>query len=494
MGPMAVSSRSGAGVWFGIIVILLSVFNVAQVSSLSQIYCSSENTGDDLPSATSLYQSNGLCFTHCSDNYAFAIVQYQHCWCSDYIPAETTSVSSCGEDCPGFPDEKCGSLSAGLFGYIALSKSPSGTLGAASSSPSISSPTEAAESSTQVVSNPSPGVALGSPSSSAQASSSASSAIASQPPSTPFLGPSIFSPIFIFTTQISPLTHVLTSFLQSSLPDPSSVTVQTTVTALPSIKVVSVTPLTSPSITPSVTPSTSSSHTTTSSSSTPPPVIIPVKSTTPTTTPTSTPTTSPSETPTWSATPITSVITVTGQVKTLTITPTAPPEATAQAQGSGKREGPLSNAGKAAGLSVGVVLIAIIIAVFIIRGVGARRRRKAEAIAITSNTGDNTPQRRPSRLSQMGLVSGHQRPNNGRVVPGIQTSGWGPGTGAERSPTDTTTPLDRRTSYPRVVDQRLDPVALWNPLHDNGSHISVRSFRDDQDYSRRMLRVANPDD
>lgn len=191
-------------------------------------------------SATYLYQSNGWCFTHCNDNYAFAIVQYQQCWCSDYVPAETTSISSCGEDCPGFPDEKCGSLSAGLFGYVALSKSPSGTLGAASSSPSISSPTEAAESSTQVVSNPSPGVALASSSSPAQASSSASSTIAPQPPSTPFLGPSIFSPIFIFTTQISPLTHVLTSFLQNSSPDPSPVTVQTTVTALPSIKVVSV--------------------------------------------------------------------------------------------------------------------------------------------------------------------------------------------------------------------------------------------------------------
>ena len=140
---------------------------------------------------------------------------------------------------------------------------------------------------------------------------------------------------------------------------------------------------------------------------------------------------------------------------------------------------------------MGVVLLVFLIALLIIRVYQARRRRKAEAIAIASNTGDNTPQRRPSRLSQMGLVSGNQRSSGGRVVPGIQTSGWGPGNGVERSPTETTTtPLDRSTSYPRVVDQRLDPVALWNPLHDNGSHISVRSFRDDQDYSRRMLRVS----
>lgn len=178
-------------------------------------------------------------------------------------------------------------------------------------------------------------------------------------------------------------------------------------------------------------------------------------------------------------------------MKTLTITPTAPPEPTAQAQNQGHKNGLLANTGKAAGLFVGVVLIILIIAALIVRGILARRRRKAEAIPTTSTTGNNTPQRRPSRLSQMGLVSGNQRPNGGRVVPSIQTSGWGPGNGAERSPTETTTPLDRRTSYPRVVDQRLDPVALWNPLHDNGSHISVRSFRDDQDYSRRMLRVSS---
>ena len=49
----------------------------------------------------------------------------------------------------------------------------------------------------------------------------------------------------------------------------------------------------------------------------------------------------------------------------------------------------------------------------------------------------------------------------------------------------------RRSSNPmRIVDQRLNPTAVWNPLHDNGSHASIGSFRDDQDYSRRMLRVS----
>lgn len=94
----------------------------------------------------------------------------------------------------------------------------------------------------------------------------------------------------------------------------------------------------------------------------------------------------------------------------------------------------------------------------------------------------------------MGLVGagGTQREKTGPTIPVIQTSGWGPSNanGSEKSPADTLSAVDRRSSYPRVVDQRLEPTALWNPLHDNGSHVSVRSFRDDQDYSRRMLRVS----
>ena len=89
----------------------------------------------------------------------------------------------------------------------------------------------------------------------------------------------------------------------------------------------------------------------------------------------------------------------------------------------------------------------------------------------------------------MGLLGGSARRKNEKAVPSIQTSGWGAGNTVEKSPTETM-PIDHRSSYPRVVDQRLDPVALWNPLHDNGSHVSIRSLQDHQDYSRRMLRVS----
>lgn len=78
------------------------------------------------------YQSNGRCTDLCKANYAFAIVQDQNCWCGDYIPAEQSRVDRCSRNCPGYPDEKCGDIEAGLFGYIALNKDPVGTAGAPS--------------------------------------------------------------------------------------------------------------------------------------------------------------------------------------------------------------------------------------------------------------------------------------------------------------------------------------------------------------------------
>ena len=87
------------------------------------------------------FQSNGLCKTTCEGSYAFAIVQATDCWCSNFAPADTVPVSSCGVQCPFYPPENCGDQQKGLFGYIALSKSPSGTVGAATSSSSIPSTT-----------------------------------------------------------------------------------------------------------------------------------------------------------------------------------------------------------------------------------------------------------------------------------------------------------------------------------------------------------------
>lgn len=100
----------------------------------------------DLHAVTNIYQSNGACQTECAANYAFAVVQYQQCWCSNYAPADQLDVSQCSQPCPGYPDESCGDKDNGLYGYIKLNLSPSGTLGSGSSSSSTSS---AAQSSTQ---------------------------------------------------------------------------------------------------------------------------------------------------------------------------------------------------------------------------------------------------------------------------------------------------------------------------------------------------------
>ncbi|RKF58897.1 putative er membrane protein [Erysiphe neolycopersici] len=95
-------------------------------------FCSEINTSES-NSNSSVYQSNGLCTDFCIQNYAFAILQDQSCWCSNYIPASTTT--GCTLNCPGYPFEKCGG--DGLYGYIALGKvSPSGTIGEIPPSPS----------------------------------------------------------------------------------------------------------------------------------------------------------------------------------------------------------------------------------------------------------------------------------------------------------------------------------------------------------------------
>lgn len=149
----------------------------------------------------------------------------------------------------------------------------------------------------------------------------------------------------------------------------------------------------------------------------------------------------------------------------------------------------MSHPGKVAGLFVGIGLIICLLAAALI-WFYLRRKRNLEAETLASVAGGETPQRRQSKLSTMGLLGGTRRSNKRKSVPAIQTSGWGPGNGNEKSPSDT--PIDyHRTSYPRIVDQRLEPAALWNPLQDNGSHVSIQSFRDDQDYSRRMLRVSD---
>ena len=235
--------RHGSGSGVASATILLALM-LSKSSALTQQYCSSQNTGADSSPGMILrslganvanmlsivqdnFQSNGACQTTC-EGYAFAVVQYQSCWCSDYVPADTTSTSSCSVACPGYPYEDCGDEAAGLFGYVALGPAPSGTQGSASSEQDPS-PTQATLFTVQSVSAQSLPVAF----SGAHSPSVPSFSFTSRPPSTSLNGPLTV----IRSTPVSFETHVLTFSVQYSSPDPSSVTVLATVTDKPSVKV-----------------------------------------------------------------------------------------------------------------------------------------------------------------------------------------------------------------------------------------------------------------
>lgn len=69
----------------------------------------------------------------CVNKYAYAINQFNDCWCSDYAPASTVDLTKCNYQCPGYPDDICGA--DGLFAYQALNNvKPSGTVSSGISS------------------------------------------------------------------------------------------------------------------------------------------------------------------------------------------------------------------------------------------------------------------------------------------------------------------------------------------------------------------------
>ena len=99
------------------------------------------------------YNSNGACFTYCKSEYAFAVVLGTGCWCSNYAPGDTVPVYDRSDQCPGYPQELCGSSSQDLYGYVALNRGPSGTIDASSSAAPWTS-SAVASSTVQAVSGP----------------------------------------------------------------------------------------------------------------------------------------------------------------------------------------------------------------------------------------------------------------------------------------------------------------------------------------------------
>jgi hypothetical protein len=123
---------------------LLASIKPAGAADWTQSYCSSLNTGSDDQVYTWPWQSNGNCTNHCKEEgtYAFAVLQYTDCWCSNYAPGDTANMDDCEVDCPGFPTEKCGNKDKDLFMYIEMDGQVSGTVGGSQPTSSAAAPSE----------------------------------------------------------------------------------------------------------------------------------------------------------------------------------------------------------------------------------------------------------------------------------------------------------------------------------------------------------------
>ncbi|KAF2456428.1 hypothetical protein BDY21DRAFT_50342 [Lineolata rhizophorae] len=479
MGPTMHLSRSALAA----VASLLSL--AATATALSLEYCSDFNTGQDSESMFWTWQSNGWCHDQCLGDYAFAVVQGNYCWCSDYIPANQEDTGDCDMDCPGFPDEKCGNVDEDLFGYIALpSVSPSGTMGPSPSSSEVppSTKTSALQSATVYTFSFSSSTALVTP----------TSLSITYTPSTRRKRPTTSS---VFTSE-SPVTSLRTSSLTS----------EQSPTAQPTSR--SPSPTSSdehgwtesrhddgtstelaPSPTSSKTPVTTSDPPRTTHDSTPDSTTdhepVTTRDSTRGSTRNSTPTTDP--TSSWTPTPVTSVeiITISGAAvtKTVTSTPTTPPEAATQ-----RAERKLSG-GAIAGIVIGVLgaLALIALAVFFFC---FYRRHRSGSDAGDDESAKQPPRRNTSVLSKVGLLSEKHSPASvapTAIVPPVNLNN----NGATSDSTDPNSPVsDKRASRPMFYDQRLNPSALMDL--DNGSRSSMITMEDNRDYTR-ALNVRNPD-
>ncbi|KAG5930532.1 hypothetical protein E4U53_002221 [Claviceps sorghi] len=82
--------------------------------------CASVNTASADP-VPNTYQSVGACSSTCG-TYAYAVLQSNLCWCSNYSPdASTQRDGACHLGCPGYPADTCGGA-GGLYSYVLLNQ------------------------------------------------------------------------------------------------------------------------------------------------------------------------------------------------------------------------------------------------------------------------------------------------------------------------------------------------------------------------------------
>ena len=177
----------------------------------------------------------------------------------------------------------------------------------------------------------------------------------------------------------------------------------------------------------------------------------------------------------------------------MTVTPTAPPSAGQTSNPSNQSQNSFwSDTAKVAGVFTALALIIVCLLAGLLYFYWKKKRASSDSVAIRSVSDHDGHSTRGAfygtvtekRHSKMGLNSSGTAAAAGR-------GGGGGGGGNERTPTMASPmSMSRRTSQPFVHDQRLNPNALYAMGQDNGSHISVGSFRDDRDYSRPVLHVS----
>ncbi|RAL13401.1 uncharacterized protein BO97DRAFT_404892 [Aspergillus homomorphus CBS 101889] len=72
-------------------------------------YACMKSSGDMTKLGSSPYQSAGLCQNLCEkEKGSFFALQHEDCWCGSQPPAFGSMGGVCEDDCPGFPEDKCG--------------------------------------------------------------------------------------------------------------------------------------------------------------------------------------------------------------------------------------------------------------------------------------------------------------------------------------------------------------------------------------------------
>ncbi|KAI5817752.1 hypothetical protein BZA77DRAFT_31943 [Pyronema omphalodes] len=188
--------------------------------------------------------------------------------------------------------------------------------------------------------------------------------------------------------------------------------------------------------------------------------------------------------------------TITTTAATAIATNTSSPTSTSAA--SAENSSFTSSPGKVAGLIVGLIIALLLIVAAVLFWRRRRNQRDSALYGSSQNglisaggAGFFGGGRRGRSMSTLGLVGEKSPPSSQSTPPVLDANGV-----AIAQPPRTAGAPNGVMTDGEAYDQRLDPQSLFMKFdpHTGSSRMSVRSLRDDTDYSRRVLRLANPDD